>query len=1286
MKAFSFIELKDGKGVYNLGPSVSILEDPKGNLNIENVSGKSSKLKFFKSKKDVPNFGIRPSAFWIRIDVKNFSNINQWFLSLDYHYLDNVQFYRFNKGKWNLYQTGDRFKFKQREVPHRGFVFKIKPKGETTYFLRLKSRGSIQIPLKIYSPSSFYEHESVVHYGFGIFYGFLIVMIFYNLFVFFSTKNIAYIYYVVFLASFYVIMMSMNGFGFQFLFPNIPYLQNEGIPLMGLVVAIACGLFTHSYLDLKTTPKISYALKGFNVISALFLLFARWIPYTFILRFVLLFVLVGFGIILTGVFFKVRARYRPSYFYILAFASFILGITFKVLNNMGILPSIFIFTQGLYIGGAAQVILLALGLADIINSLKKDALIKAEKLSIAREQLIEANKNLEDKVRQRTVDLSSALNDISNLLDNMRQAVFTANKEGVILSPVSIFSENIFQLNIENKKVNETIFKDIDKHSELFSSIQFSYSVIFGADDLQWEMVKDNFPTRILFKKEDETEKILKVSYIPLWDKEGLLERVMYVVEDITEIESLEKEMEDQKTASLKNIQILQELASNKKEDLVSFFTTMTQTSLDCLYSTKKMRSQIEKIEEISDLSLFFRNIHTIKGTARVFNLGYISASAHEIENKLVLIIDKKERQEDVFWEDVNELVQGMYILQGQVNEYLKAAKNVFSIEFEDDIRFREKLHDQVKNLEYGTIQLFMGETLLENKNFDVIESFFKKKGFKEKLIEDLKNLSHSLKGLSRGMDERELSEEVHRFEGGLLIIENPFEEGDVEKIDELLLGPLRKIKNLSFNIYLNSKNFKIYEKNTEQWTSILIDFYEIGIMLENSDEEELLQKIYNLHAKSISLELEYFPGILRVLYVFVEEKNINRDVILEKIKRGWDYLIFFASLDNNRRYSSVEETTIFRVIKEREDVRDLDFLHDESIFIHFIKKIGTNYSEVLANMADILNISYERLIRDFLPQSDLTKVINEMFYEFKKGFSLRIVESLENFYNGQEEFFGKFKKIFCDEDIFSGQNYLRNIDLLQVLNSFCVDMDGTEEQMKPKTYDVLVENYNECFDNFLNLTENGEVLSLDILNKNFEKLLHLPLKHSLFKFGSIVKDISKSLGKKIYFKVLGDEGSLEKDRLNRLQEIMVHLVRNSIDHGIEIPSQRISRGKEETGTIEIDCLDKKDGTFEVKLKDDGGGIDLNKIMAKVLEENLVSKEKLEQMGEGEKLDLIFLPNFSTKEEVSEISGRGVGMDVVKRNLDNLGATLDVKTVKDKGTEFIINIVLDKKSDSKKIL
>ena len=181
---------------------------------------------------------------------------------------------------------------------------------------------------------------------------------------------------------------------------------------------------------------------------------------------------------------------------------------------------------------------------------------------------------MEDKVRERTFDLSAALDDISNLLNNMRQAVFTADQNGTILSPVSIFSEVIFEDKIENKKIDDTLFKGIDKKSEAFSTIQFSYTHIFGADDLQWEMVKDHFPRKVTYISSDGQEKILQVTYTPLWDQNNLLNRVMFIVEDITEIESLEKEMEDQKVASLKNIQILQELASNKKEDLVSFFTT----------------------------------------------------------------------------------------------------------------------------------------------------------------------------------------------------------------------------------------------------------------------------------------------------------------------------------------------------------------------------------------------------------------------------------------------------------------------------------------------------------------------------------------------------------------------------------------------------------------------------------------------------------------------------------------------------------------------------------------
>ena len=105
-------------------------------------------------------------------------------------------------------------------------------------------------------------------------------------------------------------------------------------------------------------------------------------------------------------------------------------------------------------------------------------------------------------------------------------------------------------------------------------------------------------------------------------------------------------------------------------------------------------------------------------------------------------------------------------------------------------------------------------------------------------------------------------------------------------------------------------------------------------------------------------------------------------------------------------------------------------------------------------------------------------------------------------------------------------------------------------------------------------------------LNRSFDKLLYLPIKYSFLKFGSVIKDVSQSLGKKVKFRVTGDEGSLEKDRLGLLQDALTHLVRNSLDHGIENPSIRSINGKDEMGTIEIECLKKSESIFQIRLKD----------------------------------------------------------------------------------------------------
>ena len=105
-------------------------------------------------------------------------------------------------------------------------------------------------------------------------------------------------------------------------------------------------------------------------------------------------------------------------------------------------------------------------------------------------------------------------------------------------------------------------------------------------------------------------------------------------------------------------------------------------------------------------------------------------------------------------------------------------------------------------------------------------------------------------------------------------------------------------------------------------------------------------------------------------------------------------------------------------------------------------------------------------------------------------------------------------------------------------------------------------------------------------------------------------------------------------------------------------------------------CLKKSESILQIILKDDGGGIDINRICEKAIKNNVMTKDDLINMSDKDKMELIFLPNFSTKEEVSEISGRGVGMDVVKKNIEILGAELEVVSNKDKGTQFIIELTL----------
>lgn len=188
-------------------------------------------------------------------------------------------------------------------------------------------------------------------------------------------------------------------------------------------------------------------------------------------------------------------------------------------------------------------------------------------------------------------------------------------------------------------------------------------------------------------------------------------------------------------------------------------------------------------------------------------------------------------------------------------------------------------------------------------------------------------------------------------------------------------------------------------------------------------------------------------------------------------------------------------------------------------------------------------------------------------------------------------------------------------------------------------------------------------------------KMRMQPLQKVFVKFPRMVRDLARTLGKDIELEIRGEDTEVDKSVIEHIGDPLVHIIRNSIDHGIEPPKERILKGKPEKGKILIDAYQK--GTqIVIDIIDDGKGIDVEAVKAKAITKGLITLEEAEKMSEDAIINLIFLPGFSTKDVSTEVSGRGVGMDVVKSNVAKLNGYVEIFTEKDKGTTFRISLPL----------
>ena len=183
------------------------------------------------------------------------------------------------------------------------------------------------------------------------------------------------------------------------------------------------------------------------------------------------------------------------------------------------------------------------------------------------------------------------------------------------------------------------------------------------------------------------------------------------------------------------------------------------------------------------------------------------------------------------------------------------------------------------------------------------------------------------------------------------------------------------------------------------------------------------------------------------------------------------------------------------------------------------------------------------------------------------------------------------------------------------------------------------------------------------------------PIGSIFSRFPRVVRDLSAKLGKECVLEIEGNEVEVDKTIVEAMGDPLTHLVRNSVDHGIELPEQRIANGKSTTGTIRLRAFHQS-GKVCIRIEDDGGGMDPARLRAKAVEKGLVTADQASMMTDGEALRLIFAPGFSTAAQVTDVSGRGVGMDVVRTNIEQLGGTVDIESDLKKGSAVHITLPL----------
>ncbi|MBH0173096.1 chemotaxis protein CheA [Fictibacillus sp. 23RED33] len=498
-------------------------------------------------------------------------------------------------------------------------------------------------------------------------------------------------------------------------------------------------------------------------------------------------------------------------------------------------------------------------------------------------------------------------------------------------------------------------------------------------------------------------------------------------------------------------------------------------------------------------------------------------------------------------------------------------------------------------------------------------------------IVNEIFRSAHTLKGMSATMGYEDLANLTHCMENVLDAIRNNKIEVSSSVLD-VLFASLDHLEAMVVEISEGGSGKRDVTKTVRDLE-----------VLEKGEAPKMIQAESKKEAESLHAYDQY-----------------EKQIIIQSKEQGFNAYELSISLRDDCILKAARVYMVFEVIEQIGEIIKtmpaVDMLETEQFGTHFTLSILTK--ESAENVQErILKVSEVDVVEVVDIQADKLNISSN-------------TESDKNDKLEQQEVKLEDKKSEPQQTSISGSsgktirvNIERLDQLMNLFEELVIDRGRLEEiskSLKSMELNETVERMSRVSGDLQNI-----ILTMRMV----------PVEQVFNRFPRMIRGLAKDLGKKVNLEIVGAETELDRTVIDEIGDPLVHLLRNSIDHGIENPGERSSKGKNETGTIYLRAFHSGNHVF-IEIQDDGAGINKQKVLSKAIENGVITKEMSENLTDKQCFELLFASGFSTADVVSDISGRGVGLDVVKNKIESLGGSIAVDSTEGSGTIFSIQLPL----------